>query len=262
MTATDVAAFVGAYPFRRLRHGGPEWLLRQMDRLSIERAWVGHLPSFLYKDPSAGNDEVVRLAAARKDRLLPVPVVDPALPHWEDDLNRAVEVGAPAVRAYPMHQNLDPAGGATRVLVAAAGAAGLPLLLTVRFEDVRQRHPLDVSSDFPPSAVRALIRSDNEARILVTHAERSYVEEVHYGLTPGEAARLLWDISWIWGPPENHLALLLETIGVERFTLGTGMPLRVPDAALAKIDLLGVSDAERVQLMGGNLERWRRTAHA
>ncbi len=261
MTATDVAAFVGAYPFRRLRHGGPEWLLRQMDRLAIEQAWVGHLPSFLYKDPGAGNEEVVRLVAVRKDRLLPVPVVHPGLPHWEDDLNRAAEVGAPAIRAYPMHQGLEPAGGAMRVLAAATGAVGLPLVLTVRFEDVRQRHPLDGAADFPPSAVRALIRSDRETRIIVTHAERSYVEEVHFGLTPGEAARLLWDVSCLWGPPENHLALLLETIGIERFTLGTGMPLRVPDAAVAKLDLLDLSDAERAQILGGNLERWRRTTH-
>ena len=39
------------------------------------------------------------------------------------------------------------------------------------------------------------------------------IEEVHWGLTPAEQMRVLWDISWIWGPPEDHLAkLFLEPL--------------------------------------------------
>lgn len=146
-----------------------------------------------------------------------------------------------------------------RVLAAAAAAAGLPLVLTVQFEDVRQRHPLDTASDLPPAAVRKLVRSDPDVRILVTHADRSFIEEVHFGLTPEEAVRVLWDISWIWGPPENHLSLLFETVGVERFALGTGMPLRIPDLPFAKLDLLGLSAVGTEAVTGGNVERWRQS---
>src|SRR2546427_7246134 len=32
---------------------------------------------------------------------------------------------------------------------------------------------------------------------------------------------LWWDISWIWGPPEDHLETLLATVGVDRFVFGT-----------------------------------------
>lgn len=256
MTITDVSAFVGDYPYRGIQPATPEWLLSQMDRLGIETAWVGHLPSFLYRDPNPGNEILEKSLTSFGDRLLPVPAVHPGLPNWEDDLNRAVEIGAAAIRVYPMQQGVDPCGGEMRVLVAAAGSVGMPLLFTARFEDSRQRHPLDIAPDLPAAAVRTLIRTDNEVRFLVTHADRAFIEEVHFGLTPGEAARLLWDISWIWGPPENHLKLLLETVGAERFTLGTGMPLRIPDAAFAKLDCLSLSDDDRFLLMGGNLERW------
>jgi predicted TIM-barrel fold metal-dependent hydrolase len=234
----------------------PEWLLSQMDRLGIESAWVGHLPSVLYRDPAPGNATLEKLLDPHGDRLAPVPVVHPQLPNWEDDLNRAAELGAVAIRVYPMQQCVDPCGGEMRVLVAAASSVALPLLFTARFEDSRQRHPADTAPDLPAAAVRTLIRTDNEARFLITHADRAFVEEVHFGLTPEEAARLLWDISWIWGPPENHLKLLLETVGVERFTLGTGMPLRIPDAAFAKLDLLSLSEETRNLLVGGNLAKW------
>ena len=253
MTVIDVAAFVGEYPYRAISHGTTDWLLAQMDRLGIDRAWVGHLPSVLYKDPAPGNAALEHALVNQSERLVHVPVVNPALPRWEDDTNRAVAMGAPAVRSYPLHQGLDPAGGEMRVLAAALAAAEIALLLTVRFEDMRQRHPLDTVPDLPPAAVRRLVRSDPDVRVIVTHADRAFVEEVHFGLTPFEATRVLWDISWIWGPPENHLAKLVDTMGVQRFVLGTGMPLRIPDTPFARLDLLDLSPAERAALLGDNL---------
>jgi hypothetical protein len=254
MVVVDVATFVGEYPYRAISHGTVRWLLTHMDRVAIDRAWVGHLSSFLYKDPAPGNAVLVQRLAGHRDRLAVVPAIHPGLPRWEDDLSWALEVGAPALRPYPMHHGLDPSGGAMRVLAAAAAAAGIPLLLTVRFEDPRQRHPLDVVADLPPAAVRRLVRSDPDVRFLVTHADRAFIEEVHFGLAPQEAARVLWDISWIWGPPENHLATLLQNVGVERFTLGTGMPLRIPDSSFAKLDLLDLTPAGRAAILGGNLD--------
>jgi len=120
---TDVSAFVGEYPFRCVPHGSVDWLLAQMERVRIDRAWVGHLPSFLYRDPAPANELLADLLRDFSDRLLPVPTVHPGLPKWEDDINRAVEIGAPAVRVYPNYQGVDPAGGEMRVLAAVAGAA-------------------------------------------------------------------------------------------------------------------------------------------
>ena len=228
-----------------------------MDRMGIDEAWVGHLPSAWYGDPSPGNAALESKLKGFENRLKLVPTIHPGLPNWEEDLNRAIGLGAAAARVYPVQQGIDPNGGEMRVLVAAAGSVGLPLLFTVRFEDSRQRNPADAAPELAPAAIRSLIRTDKEARFLVTHAGKEFVEEVHFGLTPGEAARLLWDFSWIWGPPENQLQKLLNTVGVDRFTLGTGMPLRIPDQVFAKIDLLNLTDEECDMLLGGNLARWR-----
>jgi predicted TIM-barrel fold metal-dependent hydrolase len=143
-----------------------------------------------------------------------------------------------------MYYGLDPAGGEMRVLAAACAAARLPLVLAVRFEDGRQRHPRDVAPELPAAAVRALVRGDPDVRLLVTHADRAFIEEAHFGSTAAEAGRIWWDISWVWGPPEDHLETLLRTVGVERFVFGTGAPLRIPEVAAAKLDLLDL-DAER-----------------
>ena len=123
-------------------------------------------------------------------------------------------------------------------LARACGELGLVLLLTVRFEDSRQRHWMDGAGDLGGAAVRAIARASDRARNIVTAAGRDLIEESHWGLTPDERSRLWWDISWIWGPPEDHLAHLLRTVGSERFVFGTHWPLRLTQTPRAGLDLL------------------------
>jgi hypothetical protein len=110
--------------------------------------------------------------------------------------------------------------------------------LTVRFEDLRQRHTMDSAGDLSAAAIRALARAGDAVRLVVTAAGREMIEEVHWGLTPDEQRRVFWDISWIWGPPEDHLAKLFTTIGAERFVFGTQWPLRLTQNPRANLDLL------------------------
>lgn len=131
----------------------------------------------------------------------------------------------------------------------------MPLLLAVRLEDVRQRHPNDVAGELPPAAIRALIRGDARLRMVVTHADRPFIEEVHFGATPDEARRIWWDISWVWGPPEDHLETLLGTVGAERFVFGTGQPLRIPENGVAKLDLLDLDAGTRSAIESENARR-------
>lgn len=248
----DVNAFIGEYPFRTVPGGTPDALLGAMDRVGIDTAWISLLPAIFWADPMTGNADLYRIAE-REPRLRPVPAVRPGLDEWQHALEEAVRRKAPAIRADPTRWGIAPAGADMRLLTAACGRAGIPLLLSVRLEDGRQRHPRDGSSELEPWAVRALIRSDLQLRLIITHADREFVEQVHFGATPEEASRIHWDICWIWGPPEDHLALLLRTVGVDRFVFGTGMPLRIPESSVAKLDLLDLSAEDRAKIESGNL---------
>ena len=247
----DVNAFVGAYPFRRVPGTAPDAVVAAMDRVGLDEAWVTHLPGVFWRDPTEGNAWLIDATRGHR-RLRPVPAVHPGLASWRETLQLAAAAGAPAVRADPTFYGIDPAGPAMRALAGACGEAGLPLALAVRLEDGRQRHPNDGAPELPAAAVRALVRCDPRVRLLVTHADRPFVEEVHFGSTPAEASRIWWDICWIWGPPEDHLQTLVATVGPARFVLGTGQPLRLPENAGAKLDLLDVSAADRTAIEGGN----------
>ncbi|MGE0352046.1 MAG: amidohydrolase family protein [Gemmatimonadales bacterium] len=254
----DVNVFLGAYPWRRVPGTSVEAILQAMDRVGTARAWVSHLPGLFWKDPMEGNPWLYRQAAGH-DRLLPVPAIHPELPHWQEEMVLAGRQGVPAVRCDPMYQGLDPTGPAIRALAAECGALEIPLLMAVRLEDSRQRHPNDGVADLPPHAVRALIRSHPHLKLVITHADRGFIEEVHFGSTPEESARIWWDICWVWGPPEDHLETLLTTIGPERFLFGTGMPLRIPESSRARLDLLDVPPAIRDRITHGNVQEIRST---
>ena len=249
----DVNALVGSYPFRHVPHPEPAALLRVLDRERIEAAWVGHLPSAFYRDPQHGNRELLSQIASHGERLRPVLTVRPDWPRWERELRAARDAGAPAVRAYPAQWGLSSHDSSMRELALAAGELGLALMLTVRFEDLRQRHLLDVAGDLTAAAIRALARAGDQVRLIVTAAGRDMIEEVHWSLTPGEQQRVFWDISWIWGPPEDHLAKLFRTIGSHRFVFGSQWPLRLAQNPSANLALLP-DDVHDLPL--GSVERW------
>jgi hypothetical protein len=232
----DCNTLIGPYPYRHVPHPEAEILDRVVQRDGLDGAWVGHLPSAWHRDPSLGNAELFK-ALEKLPRLKPVPTIRPDWPGWEESAREAKAKGAVAIRAYPQHWGMGPGDRSMRSLAGVCGEIGVPLMLTVRFEDLRQRHSLDTAGDLPAATIRDLARVDG-ARIIVTAAGREMIEEVHWGLTAAEQGRVLWDISWIWGPPEDHLAKLFRAIGSHRFVYGTQWPMRLTQTPRANLDLL------------------------
>jgi predicted TIM-barrel fold metal-dependent hydrolase len=233
----DVNTFVGGYPFRHVPHPEPAILARVLEREGVQGAWVGHLPSAFFRDPLPGNDELYA-ALEPYGSLAPVPVVRPDWPGWERTLADVVARQVRAIRAYPPQWGMGPDDHHLVALTAACGEAGVVLVLTTRFEDLRQRHWLDTAGDLTGAAIRAVARVSPRTHIVVTAAGKGLVEEVHWGLTPEEQSRVWWDISWIWGPPEDELELLIRRIGAERFVYGSGWPLRLAQTPRANLELL------------------------
>lgn len=235
----DVTAWVGGYPFRNVPHPDPEILVRVLEREGFGGAWVGHLPGTFYRDPFASNAELYKLLGGFRQKLYPIPLVRPDWPRWEESLKQALSEGAPAVRACPQQWGIAAGSSAMQELAYALGEAGLVLHLTVRYEDLRQRHPLDSAGDLPAAGVRTLARLPNsKCKILLAGGSRELIEEVHWGLTPDEQARVWYDFHWVWGPPEDHFAHLVQTVGAERLAWSSWWPLRLSQQSRALVDLL------------------------
>jgi len=234
----DVSAWIGAYPFRELPHPDVAMLAQVLTRERIGQAWVGSLPSAWHRDPAPSNAWLYGQLVPHTEVLRPSPTVRPDWPGWQAVLDEAVRRGAPSVRVYPMQLGI---GATSPVLPACARAAaerGLVIQLTVRFEDLRQRHAMDTVPDLTAAHVRAVVRADSRVQVIVSGAGRDLIEETHWSLTPQEQSRCFWDWAWVWGPPEDHLEHLFRSVGAERFTFGGYWPLRLIQAPRATFSLL------------------------
>ena len=240
----DVTSWIGAYPFRELPHPDPDVLARVLAREGFAGAWVGHLPGAFHRDPVPSNRALYSAVERWPQVLLPAPIVRPDWPGWQDMLHDAISAGAPSVRAYPAQWGLGPGHPALSELAYACGEAGVVLHVTVRFEDLRQRHPLDTAGDVPAATLRGLARlPGSRCHMVVAGAGRDLIEETHWGLTEAEQQRVFYDFGWVWGPPEDHFAHLVRTLGPSRLTWSSWWPLRLTQQSQALIELLPAGDA-------------------
>jgi hypothetical protein len=237
--SVDVNCWIGGYPFREVPHPEPDVLLKVITREQFAAAWVGSLPGAWHRDPAPANRALYKALAPHHPTLQPSPIVRPDWPGWQQEFARAVDHGAPAVRAYPNQWGYGPGHSALSELAYACGEAGMILQLTVRFEDLRQRHALDSAGDLSGAAVRALARlPGSRCHLMMFGGGRDLIEEIHWGLTENEQARVWYDFGWVWGPPDDHFAHLVATIGAHRFVVGSAWPLRLTQQSRALVELL------------------------
>jgi predicted TIM-barrel fold metal-dependent hydrolase len=208
-----------------------------MKREGISRALVGYLPAPWHRSVGEANAALFGQLQPHAEFLSPLPAVNPLWPEWEAELDSAVRRGIVGVRAYPPQWAAsDPA--AIAGLTIACARRNVALVFTTRFEDARQRHWMDAAPDLGAATVREAARSHEGARVVLTCAGRPLIEEIHWSLTPAERERVWYDISWIWGPPQNDLVHLLTNIGASRFLFGTMWPMRLVQTPFANMELL------------------------
>ena len=88
----DVNAFLGAYPWRKIPGTSPDALLQALQRTKIDSAWITHLPSLFWRDPTEGNAWLYETARNEK-RFKPVPTVHPGMAEWEHVIADASSFG-------------------------------------------------------------------------------------------------------------------------------------------------------------------------
>ncbi len=240
----DVCAWIGEYPFRDVPHPTPDVLVRVLEREGFRGAWVGHLPGAFHRDPVPSNRHLYAALRPYRQQLAPAPMVRPDWPKWEQQVRDAVDEGAPAIRVYPAQWGLPVHHAGLAELADACGETGLAMIVTVRFEDLRQRHPMDTAGDVSAAMLRAIARRTGTGEVgrgavmVVVGAGRELIEETHWGLTPEEQARVCYDFHWVWGPPENQFGHLVRTLGVQHLTRSSWWPLRLTQQCRALIALL------------------------
>lgn len=243
----DLNASVGHYPFRGLRYRTAAEVVGLLDRQGIDRAVVTSLHAAFYRDAHRGNEELFADAARHRARLVPVAAVNPRYVGWERDLAEAVGPwGSRAVALWPEHHGykLDDEHG--RAALAAIAARGLPVLLTQRLEDRRQRHRWDQAEDLTVAALLEAAAAHPTLRfLLVNWAGLDGARLAAAGLK----GRCLIDFSRLQVVFRREVPKLIETLGVDALAFGSHLPFDYVGPALVKLanlTTLPPADYERI----------------
>ena len=229
----DVNTYIGHWPFRQLRHNTVRALVRRMDQHGIDRAVVASLHGMFYKNVQPANEELAGETRRYLDRLIPFATLNPTYPGWEEDLRRCAEdLGLCGIRLYPQYHGYplnDPVG---LELIDAATERGWAIQVPMRVVDRRQRHRWDLAEDLPVAAFEEIFSLRPQTRWMILNGVGLDGKRL-----PAEA-RFLVEISRMTSVLQGTIPTLLETAGPEHVAFGTGMPFKVPEPALLKLDIL------------------------
>jgi predicted TIM-barrel fold metal-dependent hydrolase len=249
----DVNATLGPYPFRRLRHTTADELVAQLDRQGIDRAVVSSLPGVFYRDAHAGNEAVLTAAQAHPARLIPVAVVNPTYAGWRHDLMNLGRSGVvKAVALWPEHHSYALKDNVGRYALEMIVGLDLPVVLTQRLEDRRQRHRFDLAEDLTVASLLEAARSHPKLRfLLVNWAGLDGAALAAAGLK----GRCLIDFARLQVVNRKEVPKLIAALGVEAIAFGSHLPFDYVGPALVKL-------ANLETLPAGGHERiaWRNAA--
>lgn len=245
----DVNTYIGHWPFRQLRHNTAEALIRRMDERSIDLAVVASIDGILYKNVHPANESLSAQVHPFRDRLIPFATLNPTYPGWQEDLRRCAEdLELSGLRLYPHYHGYRLGDAVALELIDAAAELGWVIQVPMRVVDRRQRHKWDLAEDLAPDEIYTTLAQRPGTRWMWLNS---------LGLDgtrlPAEA-QFLVEISRMTAVLQRNIQALIEAAGPGHLAFGTGMPFKVPEPALLKLQVLDVP-AEVVERIA-----WRNAA--
>ena len=243
----DFNAKLGYWPYRPVKT--LDALLREMDRLGIDRAVVSSLGAVHYMNPQDGNDELVRAIAAHRDRIMPFAVLKPNFAAVADDLDRCLgEFGMKGLVLYPNYHRFRLDDPGLEALLDRARATRIPVCIQAGLEDPRRQYDREILNEVPPETIGAFARECPGIPVVALGLKWREPERMGDPLPDN----LHFDTSnyETMGALEKAAA----QFGSDRILLGTNFPLFNPQANIDKVRLADLPEADRTAIARGNAE--------
>ena len=216
--------------------------------IGVGRILLSVMHAVWCQNPHLCNDLIYKAAADHND-IDPVPVLDPTIASWRDELQRVMKAPrarwvklVPAYSGYSMTQAGD--------LLEALARVGLGAIIQVRMEDPRRHHPLAQVPDTPVACiVEAAIRHP-EVNFIVGGGSSAAL----LGAKSHLAARqnLFADTSQVDGI--HGIKPLLEAGLTDKLFIGSHAPFFTPLAGIARV-ISDLDDDTTQAILSGNANK-------
>lgn len=251
MNTFDANTWIGRWPFAFCDAHTPATLAAHLRRHGIARALVSPLEAVLAPEPGPANRHL--LAATRGQRRLePVPVINPVLAGWWDDVAEAdADPRVRAVRILPNYHGYTLKAKAVDALVGELRERGLRLIVQMQLIDARHEYHAMTIKPVPAAGLEALLRRHRGWPVLASGLMRPELK----ALAPKFPA-LLADLSFAeWHDTMEHLR---AKVSAAQLAFASHTPILITAAATAKLDGSTLPGAEKRAIAAENLERFLR----
>ncbi len=229
----DVNAFLGHYPFRQLHFNSATKMVELMDANGIDRALVSSLHAVFYRDAHRGNQELIEEIGQHSARFIPVATVNPKYVGWQHDLEEAVtRWKMKAVTLVPAHHGYSLTDEHGQAVLASIADYGLPLVLTQRFEDRRQRHHWDIAEDLKLETLFEVAKSHPRIKFLLNNWIGLDGPRL---VAAGLKGRCLIDFARLHVLLHKDVPKLIDALGIEAIAFGSHMPFDYLGPSLVKL---------------------------
>ena len=248
MTYFDANTWIGRWPFSFADAHTPRSLAAHLARHGITRALVSPLDAVFAPAPQPANRAL--LAGTRGSRvLIPVPVINPALAGWREDLAEvAADTRVRAVRLLPTYHDYKLSAPAVDELLAALAQRRLRPIVQVQLIDHRHEYHAMTIKPVPGDDLAALLKRHRRP-LLASGIMRPDL----FKLAP-KFPHLLADLSFVeWHDTMEHVT---AKVPARQLAFASHTPLLITAAARAKLDTSTLRAADKAAIAGGNLQRF------
>ncbi len=211
----------------------------------VECIFMAPLAAAWSANPHLCNS-VVYEAANEYDSIRPVPVIDPTLPTWRGEIEKAA-----GYRAIRMIKLLPGYGGYDLTvaddLLAEAGRFNLTVMVQIRIEDPRRHHPLAQVPDFPVQAVVDAAKRHPNLKLVIGGASAAVLRE--FAAQVRDLPGLYADTSQVDGV--DSVKMLVDAGIGGKVLFGSHAPVFMPAAAMARV-LIDLHDDTVVGILEDN----------
>lgn len=249
MNYFDASTWIGKWPFAFVDSHTPRTLAAHLRSHGIRRALVSPLDAVFAPAPGPANAEL--LSASRGvTGLVPVPVINPALANWREELDTALsDARVRAIRVLPAYHGFRLRGREVDAFAGEVACRRVCLIVQVRLID--ERHEFHAMNLKPVKVadVIAFAERHPRLRLMASGFLRSEMLDAVRG-----GAGCAFDLSF--GEWHETIRHLLEKIPLRQLVFASHTPFLITAAARAKLDASGIGEKKLAAIASGNLERW------
>jgi len=245
----DVCAWTGDWNTLSVE-GDPETVTQNLRACGVTQIHLASLRTVWGHNLHLGNIDAY-VAADQSDAVCPVPLIDPTLATWPEELAKAVlHEDVRLVRWLPSYSGYTLDDPRASDCARQVHEAGLSLSIQVRIEDERRQHPRARVPDVSFEEVIAFAQNHPQLPIVIGGAAWRTVLSGAEKMLAGE--HIYAETSQMDGV--DSLALMVAAGLSSRLLFATHAPLFMPLAGIARI-LLDLNEVDATALLGGNARR-------